>query len=377
DDVDLRWHGNVNLLPGSASGTIGQLFDIHKSEPNPDIFFKNVPEKWSHLRGECMCFELYIDVVQAINSEAVIRNEMVAASSKPVSATKISLHIANVTINEDDGQVHVSWDTAETREAMLDNAYFACGKTKKVYRLSIGDQDYAAKRFFEVGNGIECVSTIENATQLENEMIRLKQGQWFLDKLYARADETETEVYKDFSFSDGLLVQEIIGPDGPSPASGLTMDSFMASLDTNPNCAIFWLLEPLRSSSVERWSGTLQHPPHENKPGRTMDTFMHFSYVYSQQTLVFADLQSESMLLHTRSRTGESNWILFDVMTHTCDGASGVGDHGEDGMQAILSDHVCDNMCKSLDMGEEHTLGRKAAAPTRRTSTRRKVKSQK
>ncbi|KAJ6536660.1 hypothetical protein B0H10DRAFT_1670291, partial [Mycena sp. CBHHK59/15] len=76
---------------------------------------------------------------------------------------------------------------------------------------------------------------------------------------------------------------------GPSPASGVTMETFLESTSADPTTAITWLLEPLRASSIERWSGTLQHPNHSNKPGETMDAFMHFSYVYSQETFVFAD----------------------------------------------------------------------------------------
>jgi hypothetical protein len=72
------------------------------------------------------------------------------------------------------------------------------------------------------------------------------------------------------------------------------MESFLHSLDDDPDAAILWLLEPLRGASIERWSGTLQHPNHDNKTGQTIDAFMHFSYVYSQQTLVFADIQGTS-----------------------------------------------------------------------------------
>ncbi|KAJ7113474.1 kinase-like domain-containing protein [Mycena epipterygia] len=230
---------------------------------------------------------------------------------------------------------------------------------------------HVAKRFFEVGNGLDCVSSDENATQLENEIIRLKQGQWFLDQFYARAEETDTEVSNNFVFSSGLLVREVIEQAGrPSPASGVSMESFLNSLDKNPDSAIIWLLEPLRGSAIERWSGTLKHPNHQNKPGQTIDAFMHFSHVYSQGTLVFADIQG--MHLYGRSRGGNSGWILFDIMTHTYPGTSGVGDHGEYGIDAILADHICDRMCHGLDMGEENMLPKKTLRPKRKSSTKKK-----
>ncbi|KAJ7074933.1 kinase-like domain-containing protein, partial [Mycena belliarum] len=213
---------------------------------------------------------------------------------------------------------------------------------------------FVAKRFFEVGNGPRCVSIIENATQLENEYIRLSQGQWFLDKFYERSVETDTEVSTNFMFADALLVREVVNQDGPSPASGVSMDSFLDAMDDNPDSTIVWLLEPLRGSAIERWSGTLKHPNHTNKPGQTMDAFMHFVYVYSQQALVLADIQGGQK---DALGEGTSGWILFDIMTHTSDG--GVGDHGEDGINAILSDHICDRICRGLNIGEEHIILRK------------------
>ncbi|KAF7371475.1 Kinase-like protein [Mycena venus] len=418
EDVDLRWHMNRNLIPGTMDGTVAQLFDIHHADPSADMFFRNVPEKWSHLRGERMCFELYIDVDQfeareltsappqargkrerpedlseangkmgefkrlpnagyehfhletylsthrhtvdpssrfeeVPNGRALQKpqNHGSPAAPKPL-ATEVSLYIASVNVDIGTGQVEVSWGTEDIREALLDNTPFAKGKTKKVYRLLLDGKPYVAKRFFE----------------LENEFIRLHQGQWFLDQFYARADETETEVSNNFMFSRSLLVRETIEGTGPSPASGVSMQAFLDSMDRNPDTAIVWLLEPSRGSAIERWSGTLQHPNHENKPGQTIDAFMHFSYVYSRQTLVFADIQGSKGV----SRGGNSGWILFDIMTHTSEGASGVGDHGQDGIQAILSDHICNRMCRTLNIGEENIVeGQKARVKKRRVLPKR------
>jgi hypothetical protein len=96
-------------------------------------------------------------------------------------------------------------------------------------------------------------------------------------------------------FSDGLLVQEVIGERALSPslASGIDMQVFLDTTSANPDSALTWLLEPLRASCIDRWSGTLEHPIHSDKAGKTMDAFMHFAYIYSQQSLIFADLQSE------------------------------------------------------------------------------------
>ncbi|KAJ7613521.1 kinase-like domain-containing protein, partial [Roridomyces roridus] len=203
---------------------------------------------------------------------------------------------------------------------------------------------YVAKKFFEIGRGRENVSMAENSRELASEIKRLTQGQWFLDKFYERAEETSTE--------------EVIGDYDPSPASSIAMDEFVESTSVDPNSAITWLLEPLRAASMERWSSTLDHPTHPDKAGRTMDAFMHFSYLYSHQTIVFADLQSTK----GRGHHGKSTHILFDVMTHTPAQNSGVGDHGQQGIESILAGHACGQMCKGLDMGAENVLKKKKSS---------------
>ena len=55
-------------------------------------------------------------------------------------------------------------------------------------------KQYVAKCFFKVGHGQDKVSMSENAVQLQNELRRLKQGSWFLDEFFERAEQTTTEV---------------------------------------------------------------------------------------------------------------------------------------------------------------------------------------
>ncbi|KAJ6474302.1 kinase-like domain-containing protein [Mycena sanguinolenta] len=401
-DIFLFWHKHQSLLPGSLNGTIGELYDNHQHDHNAQVYFNNVPQRWRHMRGESVCFELEIDISHfesrtktsappaafkgkrttadrptaeeqvvkrvrtSMNSSILIQPLASSIPRKPSShgvgtqnTTEISLHVASVTIGEEDGQVAIVWDTDDRREAILDDQPCASGKTKKVYRMMVGGKPYVAKRFFEIGNGRDNVSVDENSTQLTNEMVRLVKGQWFLNHFYERAEETGTQVSSDFVFSQGLLVQEIIGGSSPapSPASGVSFEAFLDSTIVNPDSAITWLLEPLRAASVDRWSGTLEHPIHSDKAGKTMDTFMHFSYVYSQQSFIFADLQST----RGRAPSGSSASILFDVMTHTVQQDSGVGDHGDAGIKAILNGHICSLMCTGLDMGEEHVIGGKQA----------------
>ncbi|KAF9256429.1 hypothetical protein L218DRAFT_881696, partial [Marasmius fiardii PR-910] len=106
-----------------------------------------------------------------------------------------------------------------------------------------------------------------------------------------------------------------------------------------------WLLEPMRTGTPKKWSGTLQHPSHQGKLGVTLTTFVHFAYEWSQKTIVFADLQTS--LTATSSR---GKHILFDIMMHTMRGDSGLGDHGTDGIQQFIDQHICSNKCEDLGL---------------------------
>ena len=74
----------------------------------------------------------------------------------------------------------------------------------------------------------------------------------------------------------------------PSIASGLS--AFETDSPT-------WLIEPRRTKSVVKFSGTLVHPSRADKVGITLVAFVHFSYEISQKQLVFADIQGKDLTL--------------------------------------------------------------------------------
>lgn len=78
--------------------------------------------------------------------------------------------------------------------------------------------------------------------------------------------------------SDGFLIRE----QGASST---------ASQDPSGCDSATWLVEPRRTTSVIKFSGTLQHPSQHDKIGKTITAFAHFVYQVSAKTLVFADIQ--------------------------------------------------------------------------------------
>lgn len=85
--------------------------------------------------------------------------------------------------------------------------------------------------------------------------------------------------YLDILVLEGFLVREI---GTPSSASSLP--------SSEENNAI-WLVEPRRTKSVRKFSGTMAHPNRRDKIGITLSAFTHFAYELSHKELVFADVQ--------------------------------------------------------------------------------------
>jgi len=96
----------------------------------------------------------------------------------------------------------------------------------------------------------------------------------------------------DMAFSDFYLVKEAAlgdSPFTPSIASGLN-DNHIPFSDGE----VVWLIEPFRSASVRRWSGTNQHPvPKEGGLlGATLYALAHFTVIYTGHDMVLSDIQS-------------------------------------------------------------------------------------
>ncbi|KIO01567.1 hypothetical protein M404DRAFT_149882, partial [Pisolithus tinctorius Marx 270] len=100
------------------------------------------------------------------------------------------------------------------------------------------------------------------------------------------------------------------------------------------------------TTTVIKFSGMMQHPPPTNdKHGITIAAFAHFVFEFSGHKLVFADIQGSPMTVD-----GHDGIILFDVMTHTDTGHSGIGDHGKDGISSFIEHHKCDYICTGMGL---------------------------
>ncbi|KAJ3969764.1 hypothetical protein EV361DRAFT_963860 [Lentinula raphanica] len=190
----------------------------------------------------------------------------------------------------------------------------------------------------------ESVSVKENRTEIENEGIRLHHLQTILDEFRKHAKKERVDIAGNITVTDYKIALEVVGDAGPLPASGVVMDLEESQL-------IGWLLEPMRPKTAitKKWSGTMQHPEHNNKVGDTLTSLVHFGYSWTHKSLVFADLQTTKI-----GGTTGGLYVLFDVMCHTMVGDSGVGDHGLEGIKTFVGTHICEKKCRDLGLEVFH-----------------------
>ncbi|KAH9920493.1 hypothetical protein B0H21DRAFT_845002 [Amylocystis lapponica] len=409
EDTDLRWHSNRNIIVGTEHLTLGEFYDTHRRTGVSEAYFEKLPKHvpiFKNTKHPVLALELWIDVdsfydrtegametsftstakdgkgkkrglssaqddhqikrIRAGGNTMMLQSTYQHRSSfqpipDKVSTVQLLLGICKTAVTT--GEVDISWPkSAETEllTATLSDKHFAKGATKFVYKLAFKTRPdlHVAKRFFNVGSpDEETVNPAANYNNLYADLCRLKVGQWFLDKFYERARSLGQEVADNFEFVDALIAKEVVDAEHePSPASGF--ESHEVGLDVNDHSegGVFWLIEPRRTIHVDRYSGTMVQQRGRGKQQQTMNAFAHFVYGWSDGKVVMADLQC---VLRDK-RNGN---VLFDVMTHTPEGNSGVGDHASEGIKAFEQQHICQDICRVLKLDVELPIKHVALPP--------------
>ncbi|KIM59691.1 hypothetical protein SCLCIDRAFT_27100 [Scleroderma citrinum Foug A] len=187
------------------------------------------------------------------------------------------------------------------------------GKTKDIYLLIIDGKEYVAKKLVNIGQGCgEVISTSEACQYLVLDLIRLKRLDYFSLR------------FRDYAMQKGADIA-------------------------------VYLVEPHHmSTAVQKFSGTLGV---SNRPDKLSAMIMAFSHFVIQETAceyMFSDLQG-SMDHRRNTPQGDGNTTgailtLFDPMTHTPLGGSGLGDHGIKGFQDFAESHQCSHICCELHL---------------------------
>ncbi|KAJ7797992.1 hypothetical protein B0H14DRAFT_2618364 [Mycena olivaceomarginata] len=363
EHISLRLLGNVACQPNTDLGTLGRFFDAHDRihGNNTKKILQGPPTL--RLPSPVVYLEGFISVKDFEDSTGVLapyfvhtekenRKRKSSQSSRPMtpdlgslkrSRTQISVPVplrsefgdlpgfskvpflfASVSIATN-GAVTIAWPNLDDEICapsicLLQDAAFDQGKTKMVHKVIHDGLPWVAKRFFNIGTGEGLVEIQDNYDQITKEGIKV----------------TEFK----------LGVELISNGSGPSIASGFSMEQYEAAqLDGSAQGYVIWLFETRRSSPVKHWGGTNEYPAwYQNKLGSILNAFAHYVYLFSQESTVPADLQTATVV----NENGEGVQVLFEIMTHTLNGLSGVGDHGKSGITCFLKKHECGNRCHNL-----------------------------
>ncbi|KAK7014510.1 kinase-like domain-containing protein [Favolaschia claudopus] len=389
EHISLRLFGNVGIQPHSTAGSLGNFFSIHDRiyGNNPKKMLQGpptlkLPSPAIYLEGLILVKE-YEDQTGAqapyfVHTEKEIRKRKLSATTGNVTSvvkrtrsqlpshvftplrseigdlpgfSKVLFLFATVSVARD-GAVNIIWPdfTATPVACTLQDTPLGQGKTKKVFKAIYDGMPWVAKRFFDIGTGEEQVEIHENSKFLIQEITRLAKSGYYLEHFVAEAKQRGVSIDETISVTDFKLGIEVV-QDGASPslASGVSLDRYQDA-NTNSNSKLLWLFEPRRSARVDHWSGTNDYPAwHHKKLGSTLNAFTHYVYHLTQESIVLADLQTSTAV----NEHGDGLNVLFDMMTHTSNGASGVGDHGQEGIDTFVQSHECVDRCDGLGLSKE------------------------
>ncbi|KAK7037012.1 kinase-like domain-containing protein [Favolaschia claudopus] len=361
EHISLRLFGNVGIQPHSTAGSLGNFFSIHDRiyGNNPKKMLRGpptlkLPSPAIYLEGLILVKE-YEDQTGAeapyfVHTEKEIRKRKLSATTgnvtsvvkrtrsqlpsrvfKPLRSesgdlpgfSKVLFLFATVSVARD-GAVSIIWpDSSATPVACtLQDTPLGQGKTKKVFKAIYDGMPWVAKRFFDIGTGEEQVEIHENSKFLIQEITRLARSGYYLEHFVAEAKQRGISIDETISVTDFKLGIEVV-QDGASPslASGVSLDR-----------------------------GTNDYPAwHHKKLGSTLNAFTHYVYHLTQESIVHADLQTSTAV----NEHGDGLNVLFDMMTHTSNGASGVGDHGQEGIDTFVQSHECVDRCDGFGLSKE------------------------
>ncbi|KAJ7212692.1 kinase-like domain-containing protein [Mycena pura] len=372
--IKLRFHGNAELLVHELDITIEQFIQAHRDYPAA----KHFPASAKYLTTAhgvypaFIYFEFHIqadlyfdDTGETVQFHNTVkrkakddRNDYKRARTSelpPVSLqstfrprdivpkTLVTISRQSVSCNTT-GEVQICADSEElTSPSHIRDARLAKGTMKMVYQLDTPDESFALKRFYRISNDNSPVSVEDNSKHLTEEILLVAEAKYFLEKFYEHGETYSADLDTTLSISQAWLATEKVAEgETPSVASGISDDQHWEH-DEHVD-GITWLMEPLRSGHVTKFRGTLGFGGvPKGKLAATVDAFIHFTYLYSQKTMVLCDIQTMKQRIDGRAMN-----VIFDPMVHSLAGNRGPGDHGNKGIQNFIGTHDCNVKCRSL-----------------------------
>ncbi|KAJ7198177.1 hypothetical protein GGX14DRAFT_573737 [Mycena pura] len=213
-----RFYKNFNREPDSTLGTLGEFYDVHNAAQRTKFFAlpssMKLQPPYIFLEARILVDEF--EAKKGCTPPAFSKKLQGALASalpplksqfRPLGVyTDVVIAVATMTV-DDDGQVDTKFPDLDdenlvTEKCEISKDIIAKGTSQCVYKAVYQNEPRALKRFFNVGNGRNCVTPLENQCELHKEAGRLLQIGWFLN----------SDVGEDLSITDCTLVIEITKP---------------------------------------------------------------------------------------------------------------------------------------------------------------------
>ncbi|KAL0952448.1 hypothetical protein HGRIS_006717 [Hohenbuehelia grisea] len=400
DETELRAPGNVALDPEDMGLTLREWFNKYNQGERKEIFLKAPVGVGKVTKGMSFCVELFIHVDRYLERTGedmqntsfgtelsntgkkgkgrstvlktvkctkgtVLQSQFVASHKLPdiQEASLIYFKRTICTVDVNSGKVSLT-ETDAPESGFLDKATInlpsaAHGRTKEIYGLKINNKEYVAKKLVNIGKGQEDLDADTAAPHLTQDLVRLRRMATFADLFMEHASNAGAEV-ADFKVSDGFLIK--IYNVKPSPTAQAAAEAPLpdnantdplSDADEDYPLAAVYLVEPRRTStSVTKFSGTFGLRSRNDKLTATLMAFNHFVLQQTACQYSFADIQG------TKEATSFGTQIItiFDAMTHSSSGNSGLGDHGLEGIKDFIKKHTCSTICRAMKLCDSATL---------------------
>nr|VWP02501.1 Reducing polyketide synthase FUB1 (EC (Fusaric acid biosynthesis protein 1) [Ganoderma boninense] len=293
-------------------------------------------------------------VRQTLRSMFVGDGNLLAQPPSAISAVKIQFKKTTCLISEGSGSPTLIEESSflsgflETRP--LDLNAGDRGIAKDVYGLRIGTRSYVAKKLVNVGGGrSEDIPLSKTINVLTADLIRLKRMGYFADKFKTLAYDHGVDV-AEFDVSDAFLIKSYKPkPSTVTPAEHADggNDEDTTDVASTEEVSAVYLVEPLRlSTTVVKFSGTFGSTTRNDLRSLTVSAYAHYVAEQTACRYVFADIQGSN----NANSSGKLSLTLFDPMTHTAEGTSGIGNHGRKGLEDFVSNHTCNHICSALQL---------------------------
>ncbi|KAJ7912437.1 hypothetical protein B0H13DRAFT_2327443 [Mycena leptocephala] len=280
----------------------------------------------------------------SLASSSVKRLALVPAGANhyrsTVERTEDSFLVSRIDCTRDGAGVVVWTETSVSTEVSVRQDSSASGNTKQMSILTFERRQYAAKSFYDIGG--RPPTPQDNIFHLKAELLCQKQVAHCLTRF-----------------------QEQAKAHGVSIADLRAAQSFILHVTSGPRKHHAWLVDPLLSTTnTIKFSGTDVAGSNSDLFGATCDALAHFSLEDSEgylSSLTFKVLLlciKEPHLVH--GVRGSDELVLFDIMQHTRDGDSNIGDKGLTGIEEFKRQHKCNsisfNHILGIEAGEETTV---------------------